>query len=132
MADPGSDEEGFDTRADGPYGVFLPSVFGCGLGSTDTLVNFSLEPGSICSHKLSQPLGVRPKYCLLSTLHSGPRILSNSTPTQNVSRVTLRILPMSCVSFGEPGGDMLQAWFGLNVSMAGTLQGGFFPRVPHW
>lgn len=25
---------------------------------------------------------------------------------------------------------MLQAWFGLNVSMAGTLQGGFFPRVP--
>lgn len=26
---------------------------------------------------------------------------------------------------------MLQAWLSLNVSMAGTLQGGFFPRVPH-
>lgn len=25
---------------------------------------------------------------------------------------------------------MLQAWLGLNVFMAGTLQGGFFPRVP--
>lgn len=111
---------GFGTRANGPYRVFLPFVFGCGHGSTDTLVNSSLESGSICSHELSQPLGVRPKYCLLPTLHSGPRILSSSTPTQNVG-VTLRIIPMSCVSFGEPGGDMLQAWFGLNVSMAGTL-----------
>lgn len=74
---------GLGTRADGPYGVFLPSVFGCGLGSRDTLVNFSwqyLQPRA-------QPASrVRPKYCLLPTLHSGPRILSNSTPTQNVSR----------------------------------------------
>lgn len=35
---------------------------------------------------------------------------------------------MSCVSFGESGGDMLQTWLGLNVSMAGTVQVASFPE----
>lgn len=110
---------GLGTHADGPYGVFLPSIFGCGLGSTDTLVNFSLEPGSTCSHELSRPLGVKPKYCLLPTLHSGPRILSNSTPTQNVSRSDSQDSPyVMCKLWGTRRGHV-QAWFGLNVSMAG-------------
>lgn len=66
-----------------PMGYFFLLSLGVGSGLQ---THWSTSRGSICSRELSQPLGVRPKYCLLPTLHSGPGILSNPTPTQNVSR----------------------------------------------